>query len=162
MGGMFNAQMFNDEMFNTTAQISTAHGVWEGPLQRPQIIKPWKNIIEETHLELLIISEPTMGQLFKTDLSSLPYLKQYKDQLYDILLKPIKGTFNEFKLQFNAVKNIPYNIILQGDFYIKHNFGKFIITSDIYKDQMFKKILYGEKLHGIHIINMIKEMKEWQ
>lgn len=133
----------------------TAHGVWDGGAVAPEIIKPWKEKqeAEESTLELLIVAQPIMGQLFKTDLSLLPYLKQYADQLYDILLNPIKLSFNEFKIVNGAYKTTKF---LNASIEMKYESPTF--SSRPYKEQMFRKTLYGEKLHGLQIIEMVKEL----
>src|SRR3990167_581103 len=142
-------------LLNQTSE-SQPHGIWEGSLAPPETVRPWKEKKkeEESGLELLIVAEPVMGQLFKTDLSALPYLKQYEDKLYDIIFQPIKNqTFDEFKLEHQIYKRTHFiNAELSTRYESPH------ILLKPFKEQMFRKTLYGEKLHGINIINMVREL----
>lgn len=142
---------------DNTCSESQAHGIWEGPLAPAEYVKPWKGKkekIKESTLELLIVAEPVMGQVFKKDLESLPYLKTYEDQLYDVLFTPIKNqTFDEFKLEHQVYKEMPY---LNAELHVKYESPN--ITIKPVKEQMFRKTFYGEKLYGVALINMVKNM----
>lgn len=163
MAGIFGIPVFNDDIFNTgvavAGKVGGSYDGWLGDRSEAVVVKPWKqrNLPEESPLELLIVTSPRMGQLFRKDLTGIPQLKQYADKLYDITLKAFtRQTFDEFKLNVQPLI-IATNTMLMaaGSHYESPQ-----MTAEPRVSQRFEKTLYGKKLHGVALMRMAVKLME--
>ena len=157
--GIFNETIFNNKVFNThSSKIGFGFALSS---VAPEQVKPWVDVEEREVFELLIFARPVIKAAFEMDISSVPWLTQYKQKRWKTFY--VKASIAKtFSTRFNVTPTVRTNStvfpLTRG--FVKETFKARHILTQYVSYSKFQKTLFAKTHHGINLMRMALKMRE--